>query len=191
MRLGFSCQTFKHIFYSPSIINDYPNLCWCMLVSFATDAYTTIDGLMHSGRYSFATLAKDNAKINEKYKETMSKMEETIPNIRNIRNQMFCHLVHKQTNEVIQKIYIHCWDFINYLKELHRHCCKIYGIDESELNGYDTDTFTAFDRELKEFDKLLMDGGISIFYDILSEIQNGKPFKNAKEIRHKRIKAEQ
>ncbi len=191
MRLDFSYQSFGHLFYSSSIANDYPNLCWCMQVSFATDAYTTIDGLMHSGRYSFATLAKDNTEINEKYKEIMSKMDETIPDIRNIRNQMFCHLVHKQTSEVIQKMYTYCWKFIDYLKELHMYCCKIYGINESELNGYDSDTFMALDRELKEFDQLLMDGSMSIFHDMLGEIQNGKSFKDAKEIRHKRIKAEQ
>lgn len=190
MRLQFSCKTFGCIFCAPTVINDYPNLCWCMKVSFATDAYATIDGLMHSGRYSFATLAKDSEAVNTKYKEIMRKMEVTIPNIRNIRNQMFCHLAQKQTNDAIQKINAYCWVFLDYLKELHAYCCHMYGIHESELNGYSNDAFIALDRELKEFSQLIMDGSMSRFDDVLAEIQSGKSFQDAKEIRYKQIKSE-
>lgn len=190
MRLQFSWKTFEYIFHAPTIINDYPNLCWCMKVSFATDAYATIDGLMHSGKYSFATLAKDSEVVNTKYKEMIRKMEATIPDIRNIRNRMFCHLVQKQTNDAIQKINAYCWVFLGCLKELHAYCCHVYGIHESELNGYSNDAFMALGRELKEFNQLLMDGSMSLFHDMITEIQSGKSFQDAKEIRHKQIKPE-
>lgn len=190
MRLQFSYKTFGHIFCAPTIINDYPNLCWCMKVSFATDAYTTVDGLMHSGRYSFATLAKDNEDVNVKYKEIMKKMDGIIPDIHGIRSQMFCHLVQKQTDNAIQTINAYCWEVLECFKELHAYCCRVYGIDESELNGYDNDTFIALGKELEEFNRLLMNGSMSAFNDMLTEIQAGKSFKDAKEIRHKHIKSE-
>lgn len=190
MRLQFSCETVACIFCASIVTDDYPNLCWCIRVSFATDAYATIDGLMHSGRYSFATLAKDSEAINVKYKEIMRKMETIIPNIRSIRNQMFCHLVQKQTNDAIQKINTYCFAFLDCLKELHTYCCHIYGIHESELNGYRNDAFMALDRELKEFSQLVMDGSMSLFNNVLTEIQSGKSFQDAKEIRYKQIKSE-
>lgn len=190
MRLQFSYKTIEYIFHTPTIINDYPNLCWCMKVSFATDAYTTVDGLMQSGRYSFKTLADDNDAVNAKYKEIKRKMDITIPNIRDIRNRMFCHLVQKQTNDAIQKINTYCWTFLDYLKELHAYCCHVYNINESELNGYSNDAFVALNRELTEFHQLLMDGSMSVFCNVLTEIQSGKSFQDAKESRYKQIKSE-
>lgn len=189
-RLQLSCKTFWTIFYSPSIKNDYPNLCWCMATSFATDAYTTIDGLMHSGRYSFATLAANNDDINAKYKDIMEKIECIIPDIHNIRNRMFCHLVEKQANSAIQSINAHCGQLLDCLKELHIYCCHVYNINVSELNGYNNDTFSAFDRELNEFNQVLMNGSMSLFHDMLAKIQSGKSFQDAKEIRYKQIKSE-
>lgn len=171
MRLQFSYKTFGHIFCAPTIINDYPNLCWCMKVS-------------------FATLAKDNEDVNVKYKEIMKKMDGIIPDIHGIRSQMFCHLVQKQTDNAIQTINAYCWEVLECFKELHAYCCRVYGIDESELNGYDNGTFIALGKELEEFNRLLMNGSMSAFNDMLTEIQAGKSFKDAKEIRHKHIKSE-
>lgn len=190
MRLQLSYKTFDNIYNAPTIASNYPNLCWCMQATFATDAYTTIDGLMYSGRYSFETLAKDNKAVKEKYKETNRKIEKTIPNFHITRNQMFCHLVQKQANDAIWKMNSYCWEIIDYLQELHLYCCSVYGIDTSELNGYSNETFMALDREFEEFNKLLMAGSRVMFCDTLTKIQEGKSLKDVKEIRHKQVKTE-
>lgn len=190
MRLEFSYKAFNTIFYSPTIMNDYPNLCWCMKVSFATDAYTTINGLMHSGRYSFSSLINNNDDIEKKYNQIIEKIEEIIPDIRNIRNQMFCHLVQKQSDDAIQQINIHCYEILDCLKELHTFCCKVYNINECELNGYNNITFNSLNKELNEFNNLLMNGNMSDFYKMLDEIPNGKSLKDFEKNRHKLIKSE-
>lgn len=190
MRLEFSYKTFNTIIYSPTIINDYPNLCWCMQISFATDAYTTIDGLIHSGRYSFSSLIDDNDDIKKKYNEIMKEIEKIIPDIRNIRNQMFCHLVQKQSDDAIQQINIHCYKILDCLKKLHAFCCKVYNINELELNGYNNITFNSLNKELNEFNDLLMNGSMSDFYKMLNEIHNGKSLRDLEKNRHKLIKPE-
>lgn len=190
MRLRFSCKIFSHIFHMPVIFNYYPNLCWGMKVSFATDAYTTIDGLMHSGKYSFATLAEDNKEINTKYNATTRKMEEIIPNIRKIRNRMFCHLVWKQTDDVIEKMNAYCFKLVDCLIDLHEYCCRIYEIDESELDGYNNDAFEELNKEFTEFDELLMNGRMLMLRNTVAKIQAGESVNTMKQVRHKQIKSE-
>ncbi|MDY4878754.1 MAG: hypothetical protein SO163_07865, partial [Dialister sp.] len=79
---------------------------------------------------------------------------------------------------------------INCIKELHHYCCEAYAIVDSELDGYDSDTFLALNRELQEFSQLLTNGSADIFHDMLAEIESGATFEEAKEIRRKRIKSE-
>lgn len=190
MRLLFSYQTFEYIFYSPDIAYDYPNLCWCMQVSFATDAYVTISGIIRDGTFSFSCLAKKNENIRKKYNQTLQKMEQIVPDINTFRNQMFCHLVKRQTDNAICAINKNFVWLINCIKEFHHYCCEAYAIADSELDGYDSDTFLALNRELQEFSQLLTNGSADIFHDMLAEIESGATFEEAKEIRRKRIKSE-
>lgn len=190
MRLYFSCKIFMPICHMPIIINCYPNLCWCMQVSFATDAYTTIDGLMHSGEYSFATLAEDNKEVNAKCKDTMRKMEEIIPNIHKIRNKMFCHLVWKQTDDAIEKMNVYCFRLVDCLMDLHAYCCRIYEVDESELDAYDNDAFKELNNEFTKFDELIMNGHMLMSHDTLAKILAGESVNTMKQVRHKQIKSE-
>ena len=63
MQLKFSHLFMSSIFTDGNIAHDYPNLCYSIQSSFATDAYTTVDGLLATGDCSFGFLSSFEASL--------------------------------------------------------------------------------------------------------------------------------
>ena len=158
MQLRFSYMYIQSILSNNNIALDYPNLCFALLSSFATDAYITIDGLLSTGNYSFGRLAQDDDELKSCVNDCKNEIEKEIPEFHEIRNKMFCHAVEKKTYDSISSISKNFMSIFYSLMSLHANCRNKYGISEDDFKHYSSEDFNKLQSELHNFCDLLLTG---------------------------------
>jgi len=165
MQLHFNWRFISTMVSNPSINNDYPDLTWSLRSSFATDAYTTISGLLSTGNYSFERLGQEYPQIQEYTQKAEQAITSEIDDFRNIRNQMFCHAVKKKSPDAINKIYMKFDSVFHILTRLHFDCCKELNITDDDFRHYESDTFIKLQDEITEFYTVLLKGHLEVSKD--------------------------
>lgn len=174
MQLYFGWQFISTMVLNNNIQNHYPNLCYSLVSSFATDAYTTVSGLLSTGNYSLGRLGQEDSDIKAKIQNAENKLGKTVDNFREVRNKMFCHAVNKKSSDAIYKIYNNFELVFQILTELHSYCCQKLNMPENELRGYDNKTFKLLQEEITDFQDLLMYGNLEkITRDFFKNKQKG------------------
>lgn len=104
MRLKIAYRTCLSFILSPDIESRYPDIVYSIKYSFAVDAYTTINAMITSGKYSFQQLQKYSDKFGEYYRISHAELKKLCPNLQDRRNKMFCHCNEKQSEDHIDEI---------------------------------------------------------------------------------------
>ena len=167
MQLHFNWRFISTMVSDPSINNDYPDLTWSLRSSFATDAYTTISGLLSTGNYSFRRLGQEYPQIQEYTQAAEQAITSEIDDFRNIRNQMFCHAVKKKSPDAINKVYMKFDSIFHILTRLHSDCCKELNVTDDDFRHYESDTFIKLQDEITEFYTVLLKGHLEVSKDKL------------------------
>ena len=165
MQLHFNWRFISTMVSNPSINNDYPDLTWSLRSSFATDAYTTISGLLSTGNYSFGRLGQEYPQIQEYAQTAEQAITSEIDDFRNIRNQMFCHAVKKKSPDAINKVYMKFDSVFHILTRLHSDCCKELNVADDDFRHYESDTFIKLQDEITEFYTVLLKGHLEVSKD--------------------------
>lgn len=165
MQLHFNWRFISTMVGEPLISNDYPDLTWSLRSSFATDAYTTISGLLSTGNYSFGRLGQEYPQIQEYVQKAEQEITSEIDDFRNIRNQMFCHAVKKKSPDAINKVYLKFDSVFHILTRLHSDCCKELNIKDDDFKHYESDTFIKLQDEITEFYTVLVKGHLEVSKD--------------------------
>ena len=165
MQLHFNWRFISTMVSNPSINNDYPDLTWSLRSSFATDAYTTISGLLSTGNYSFGRLGQEYPQIQEYIQTAEQAITSEIDDFRNIRNQMFCHAVKKKSPDAINKVYMKFDSVFHILTRLHSDCCKELNVTDDDFRHYESDTFIKLQDEITEFYTVLLKGHLEVSKD--------------------------
>lgn len=174
MQLHFNWQFISTMVDESFINNDYPDLTWSLRSSFATDAYTTISGLLSTGNYSFGRLGQEYPQIQEYTQKAEQAITSEIDDFRNIRNQMFCHAVKKKSPDAINKVYIKFDSIFYILTRLHSDCCKELSVTNDDFRHYESDTFVKLQDEITEFYTVLLKGYLEVSKDkFLDSIRKG------------------
>lgn len=158
MQLHFNWRFISTMVGEPLISNDYPDLTWSLRSSFATDAYTTISGLLSTGNYSFGRLGQEYPQIQEYVQKAEQEITSEIDDFRNIRNQMFCHAVKKKLPDAINKVYVKFNSIFCILTKLHSDCCKELNVTDDDFRHYESDVFVKLQDEITEFSTVLFNG---------------------------------
>ena len=158
MQLHFNWRFISTMVGAPLISNDYPDLTWSLRSSFATDAYTTISGLLSTGNYSFGRLGQEYSQIQEYVQKAEKDVASGIDDFRNIRNQMFCHAVKKKSPDVITKVFLKFNSIFQILTKLHSDCCKELNVTDDDFRHYESDVFVKLQAEIAEFSTVLFNG---------------------------------
>ena len=165
MQLHFSWRFISTMVSNPSINNDYPDLTWSLRSSFATDAYTTISGLLSTGNYSFGRLGQEYPQIQEYIQKAENDVTSEIDDFRNIRNQMFCHAVKKKSPDAINTVYVKFNSIFDILTKLHSDCCKEFNVTDDDFRHYESDVFVKLQDEIAEFYTVLCEGHSGLLRD--------------------------
>lgn len=158
MQLHFSWRFISVMVGEPFINNNYPDLTWSLMSSFATDAYTTISGLLSTGNYSFGRLGQEYPQIQEYIQKVEQEITSKIDDFRNIRNQMFCHAVKKKSPDAINKVFLEFNSIFDILTKLHSDCCKELNVTDDDFRHYESDVFVKLQDEITEFYTVLFNG---------------------------------
>ncbi len=140
------------------IESHYPDLTYSLKYSFGIDAYTTIDALFSSGKYTFCTLMKLNSEFNEECRKARAAIKKVIPQIEWNRDKMFCHFVEKQSEQVINEMVLRFDQVHSIIASLHLAAMEIFNVDESEIRAMPEEKHKKLEEEKQEFSRLLMDG---------------------------------
>lgn len=165
MQLHFNWRFISVMVGESFINNEYPDLTWSLRSSFATDAYTTISGLLSTGNYSFARLGQEYPQIQEYTQAAEQAITSEIDDFRNIRNQMFCHAVKKKSPDTINKVYMKFDSIFHILTKLHSDCRKELNIMDDDFRHYESDAFIKLQNEITEFYTVLLKGHLEVSKD--------------------------
>lgn len=167
MQLHFSWRFIGTMVGTPFVNNNYPDLTWSLMSSFATDAYTTISGLLSTGNYSFGRLGQVYPQIQEYIQTAEKDVTSKIDDFRNIRNQMFCHAVKKKSPDAITNVFLKFNSIFDILTRLHSDCCKELNVTDDDFRHYESDTFIKLQDEIAEFWTMLYEGHFELLRDNL------------------------
>ena len=142
--------------------NRYPDLTYSLKYSFGIDAYTTIDALFSSGKYTYFTLKKLNSEFEEQFRRAKAALKEVIPKIEWNRNKLFCHFVEKQSEQEINEIVFNFPRVFDILVGLQIAAMRIFNVDKSEIRVMPEDKYRKLQEEKAEFSHLLMEGLLNV-----------------------------
>ena len=157
-RLRTSWDFLALFVFNGNMENHYPDLTYSLKYSFGIDAYTTVDALLSSGKYTYYTLKKLNSEFDEEYRKARAALKEVIPKIEWNRNKLFCHFVEKQSEAEINEIVLDFPRVFDILAELQMAAMRIFNVDKSEIRVMPEDKYIKLQEEKAEFSHLLMEG---------------------------------
>lgn len=170
MRLKTAHRTCLSFIMSPDIESRYPDIVYSIKYSFAVDAYTTLNAMITSGKYSFQPLQKYNDEFCECYRASYAKLKELCPSLQERRNKLFCHCTEKQSEDHINEMLLEFDSLIRVFTNLHSEAMRIFGIAEGEIRVMSNDEFIKLDAEFREFMVGLQEIAMNRFHDELNEI---------------------
>ena len=170
MRLKTAHRTCLSFIMSPDIESRYPDIVYSIKYSFAVDAYTTINAMITSGKYSFQPLQKHSDYFSECYRRSHAELKKLCPNLQERRNKMFCHCNEKQSEDYVNEMLLKFDSLLGVLANLHSEAMRIFNVTESEIRVMSRDKFTKLDAEFKEFMRGLQEIATNRFRDELDEI---------------------
>lgn len=170
MRLKTAHCTCLSFIMSPNIKSRYPDIVYSIKYSFAVDAYTTINAMITSGKYSFLTLKKENALFCDKFVDAQAELKRVCPNRQERRNSMFCHCNEKQSEDHIDEIILNFDSLLQVFTQLHGEAMRIFSVEDSEIRIMSNEKFTKLDAEFQEFMLELQEISMNRFNDELNEI---------------------
>jgi len=170
MRLKTAHRTCLSFIMSPDIESRYPDIVYSIKYSFAVDAYTTINAMITSGKYSFQPLQKHSDYFSECYRRSHAELKKLCPNLQERRNKMFCHCNEKQSEDYVNEMLLKFDSLLGVLANLHSEAMRIFNVTESEIRVMSRDKFTKLDAEFKEFMRGLQEIAMNRFRDELDEI---------------------
>ena len=170
MRLKTAHRTCLSFILSPDIESRYPDIVYSIRYSFAVDAYTTINAMITSGKYSFQPLQKHSEEFSECYRMAHAELKNRMPALQDRRNKMFCHCTEKQSEDHINEILLEFESLIRVLMKLHGDAMRIFNVTENEIRVMSSEKFGKIDVEFREFMQGLEEIAINRFHDELDEI---------------------
>ena len=170
MRLKTAHRTCLSFIMSPDIESRYPDIVYSIKYSFAVDAYTTLNAMITSGKYSFQPLQKYNDEFCECYRASYAELKELCPSLQERRNKLFCHCTEKQSEDHINEMLLEFDSLIRVFTNLHSEAMRIFGVSEGEIRVMLSDKFIKLDAEFQEFMKGLQEIAMNRFHDELDEI---------------------
>ena len=170
IRLKTAHRTCLSFILSPDIQSRYPDIVYSIKYSFAVDAYTTMNAVLTSGKYSFLTLKKESVLFGEKFIEAQARINMVCSCLQKRRNSMFCHCNEKQCEDYINDIVHNFASLMRILTELHGEAMHIFNVAENEIRVISSDKFNNLDAEFQEFMQGLQEVTMNRFYDELNAI---------------------
>lgn len=170
MRLKTAHRTCLSFIMSPDIKSRYSDIVYSIKYSFAVDAYTTLNAMITSGKYSFLTLKKENALFCDKFVDARAELKRVCPNWQERRNSMFCHCNEKQSEDHINEIILNFDSLLQIFSKLHGEAMRIFSVENSEIRIMSNEKFTKLDAEFEEFVMGLQEIATNRFRDELNEI---------------------
>lgn len=170
MRLKTAHRTCLSFIMLPDIESRYPDIVYSIKYSFAVDAYTTLNAMITSGKYSFQPLQKYNDEFCECYRASYAELKELCPSLQERRNKLFCHCTEKQSEDHINEMLLEFDSLIRVFTNLHSEAMRIFGVSEGEIRVMSSDKFIKLDAEFQEFMKGLQEIAMNRFHDELDEI---------------------
>ena len=132
-RLKNSWDFLSLFIFNGNMENRYPDLTYSLKYSFGIDAYTSINALFSSGKYS-------------------------IPRIKWNRNKLFCHFAEKQSEKEIDEIVLHFPPVFDILADLTMKAMKLFNVNASEIRAIPEEKYRKLQEEKKAFSRLLTEG---------------------------------
>ena len=136
----------------------YPDLTYSLKYSFGIDAYTTIDALFSSGKYTFYSLKRQNPEFGTAFNDARKALKAVIPQIDWYRDKMFCHFVEKQSEKEIQEMMLRFPRIFEILSGLQMEAMRLFGVDKSEIRVMPEDKYRRLQEEKQNFQFVLIDG---------------------------------
>ena len=170
MRLKTAHRTCLSFIMSPDIKSRYPDIVYSINYSFAVDAYTTLNAMITSGKYSFQPLQKYSDEFTKCYKGALGELKKLCPCLQDRRNKLFCHCTEKQSEDHINEMLLKFDSLIQVFTKLHSEAMRIFGVVESEIRAMSGDKFVKLDAEFQEFMQGLQEIAMNRFRDDLDEI---------------------
>ena len=161
-RLKTSWDFLAIFVFNGNMENHYPDLTYSLKYSFGIDAYTTIDALFSSGKYTYFTLKKLNSEFEKEYHKAKDLIKKEIPKIEWNRDKLFCHFVEKQSVHDIDEIVLGFPHVFEILAALETAAMKIFNVDKSEIRVMPEDKYRKLQEEKAEFSHLLMEGLLNV-----------------------------
>ena len=158
MQLNFSYQWVNALLLHPFMEQKYPDMCFCLQWTFATDAYITIDGMFSNGTYSFVYLSACDERVKERVVAAKERLEVLIPDFHGVRNQMFAHFIRKRDGAVVNTLFSKFFDVHGLISCLHKYCCDVLNVSGDEFGGYGSDVFHKMDEQIGDFVDMLLKG---------------------------------
>lgn len=168
-RLKTSWDFLALFVFNGNMEDHYPDLTYSLKYSFGIDAYTTIDALFSSGKYTYYTLKKLNSEFEEEYHKAKVSIQKEIPKIEWNRDKLFCHFVEKQSVQDIDEIVFGFPHVFDILAALQIEAMRIFNVDKSEIRVMPEDKYRKLQEEKAEFSHLLMEG---LLHDVLRQNLN-------------------
>ena len=169
LRLMNSWDFLSLFIFNGNMESRYPDLTYSLKYSFGIDAYTTINALFTSGKYTFLTLKKQSSEFEEEYQKAKNALKEVIPRIEQSRDKLFCHFVEKQSEKEINEIVFHFPSVLDILEGLTMKAMRLFHVSESEIRVMPEEKHRKLQEEKKAFSHLLMEG---LFNDVLRQHSN-------------------
>lgn len=170
MRLKTAHRTSLSFILSPEIESRYPDIVYSIEYSFAVDAYTTLNAMLTSGKYSFQTLQKLNDAFAENFRKARAELKKMCPSLQDRRNKMFCHCNEKQSEEHVNEMLRDFSSLLQVLTRLHSEAMCIFDVSESEIRVMSGEKFSKLNAEFEEFMQGLRELSMNRFYDDLDRI---------------------
>lgn len=170
MRLKTAHRTSLSFIMSPDIESRYPDIVYSIKYSFAVDAYTTLNAMITSGKYSFQPLQKYSDEFTKCYKVAHGELKKMCPSLQERRNKLFCHCTEKQSEDHINEILLEFDSLLRVFTKMHSEAMRIFGVAESEIRAMSGDKFAKLDAEFQEFMQGLQEIAMNRFHDELDEI---------------------
>ena len=170
MRLKTSHRTCFSFIMTPDIESRYPDIVYSIKYSFAVDAYTTINAMITSGKYSFQYLQKYSDDFSRCYRKSHPELNKLCPNLQERRNKMFCHCNEKQSEDHVNEMLFKFNSLFEILSNLHSEAMRIFNVTESEIRVMSREKFSKLDAEFTEFMRGLQEIAMNRFRDELNEM---------------------
>ena len=172
MRIKTAHRTCLSFIMSPDIESRYPDIVYSIKYSFAVDAYTTLNAMITSGKYSFQPLQKYSDEFTKCYKAAHGELKKMRPSLQDRRNKLFCHCTEKQSEDHINEILLEFDSLLRVFTKMHSEAMRIFSVAESEIRAMSGDKFAKLDAEFQEFMQGLQEIAMNRFHDELDEIRS-------------------